>query len=82
MKPIVVNQEYEVLPQLSSSHPSNFPHKELPPSVIHQSYATVLEQALTTKDKQIVREILSYDSTQIIYNTIIGLSPSKVSLLL
>lgn len=62
MKPIVVNQEYEVLPHFSSSEPTNFPHKELPPSVIHQSYATVLEQSLNTKDKHIVREILSYDN--------------------
>ena len=47
-----------------------------------KSYATVLEQSLTTKDKHIIKELLANSDEEVIKNTVKGLSAGKVGVLL
>ena len=47
-----------------------------------KSYATVLEQSLTTKDKHIIKELLANNDEEIIKNSVKGISAGKVGILL
>ena len=90
--PLVINQQYEPVAKVKPTVPSELGQKiqEQTQEVEDfnnagqalKSYATVLEQSLITKDKQIIKEILSNTDQEIIKNSIWGIPAAKVAILL
>jgi hypothetical protein len=82
MRPIVVNQQYEVPTDAIKPLGQNFTINQDNHIGTHYSYGRVLEQALTTKDDKAVQEILAYQEAEVVNSTLQQLPPALVEPLL